>query len=214
MRFDEVGDAFEYGVSIVPPQIRRMVDKHNILGWWNYVKSKCYYENAIERIDQLEQDQKAGSIGATTAAKSQPKRRLIIVGSAVHQRNPSNNRNSLKYAELVQRFFAERGYEVIQRLNAGSPDDDMVWMSTHSPIFVGAGGTFSKLVADCVEHLGGVSLRPFVQKNVLSPIEEPCWTAPKPLQDLKNYSWETAGWKGKGVWRGNKNYPPEKTIWG
>ena len=214
MRFDEVGDAFEYGVSIVPPQIRRMVDKHNILGWWNYVKSKCYYENAIERIDQLEQDQKAGSIGATTAAKSQPKRRLIIVGSAVHQRNPSNNRNSLKYAELVQRFFAERGYEVIQRLNAGSPDDDMVWMSTHSPIFVGAGGTFSKLVADCVEHLGGVSLRPFVQKNVLSPIEEPCWTAPKPLQALKNYSWESAGWHGKSVWSGRKNYPPEETIWG
>ena len=214
MLLEEVKDAFEYGVSIVPSQIRRMIDKHNSLGWWNYVKSKCYYENAIQKIEQIEKerDRNTGSNG-TTVAHTQQKRRLIIVGSAVHQNDPSNNRNSLKYAELVQQFFAEKGYKVTLRLDYGTPDDDMVWMSTHSPIFVGAGGGFSKLVADCVESFGGVSLRPFVQKDLLSPIEEPCWTAPKPLKDLKNYSWESAGWHGKSAWSGRKNYPPDETVW-
>ena len=214
MQSEEVKDAFEYGVSIVPSQIRRMINKHNSLGWWNYVKSKCFYENAIQKIEQIEKerDQKIGSNG-TTVAHTQQKRRLIIVGSAVHQNVPSNNRNSLKYAELVQQFFAEKGYNVTLRLDYGTPDDDMVWMSTHSPIFVGAGGGFSKLVADCVENFGGVSLRPFVQKGVLSPIEEPCWTAPKPSKNLQNYSWESAGWHGKSVWSGRKNYPPDETVW-
>ena len=79
MLLEEVKDAFEYGVSIVPSQIRRMIDKHNTLGWWTYVKSKCYYENAIKKIEQMEKerDQETGSIG-TAVAHTQQRRRLII----------------------------------------------------------------------------------------------------------------------------------------
>jgi len=86
---------------------------------------------------------------------------------------------------------------------------------SHSPVFVASGGGFSSLVADCAEHLGGVSLRPSISSEGL---EESCWLAPKPIPAIdKNYSYSWLnlgnGWHGKDRWTGTVNYPPEETIW-
>merc|ERR1711957_650819 len=107
---------------------------------------------------------------------------------------------SLRYAELVREFFAGRGYEVMTRLD-GTPDDDMVWMS-HSPVFVSAGGGFSGLAYDCVEHLGGVAIK----GTDNGPLGEPCWLTPRPDITMKNYSWEKDHWIWRKPWSGNKNY--------
>ena len=95
-----------------------------------------------------------------------------------------------------------------------TPDDDAVWMS-RSSVFVSSGGGFSKLVSDCVEYLGGVALRPSDGRTFSSPLEQTCWTAPRPdaVDRTKNYSWENDGWSGREPWSGRKNYPPEETVW-
>jgi len=207
MLYEEVEDVFRYGISIVPNQIRNMFKKGG-LGWWHYVKSKCYYEHAIQKIEEQQQ----------AAAKTPPhnkKRRLIIIGSPMHKginspkHNP-NHRNSFRYAELVRQFLEDHGYLVESKLD-GMPDDDMVWMS-HSPTFVAAGGGFSKLAADCVEYFGGISLRQEELDNL-------CWTRPRPADiGPKNYSWETKfDWHDRGggqKWNTScKTYPPETTKW-
>lgn len=201
MLLEEAEDAFEYGVSIIPSQIRNMVHGGQ-KGWWHYVKSKCYYENALKKFQEAE------AVNAT--AYGAARKRVIIVGSAMHKKTASSH-VSIKYTEAVQRFFVNQGFEVTTRLD-GLPDDDMVWMS-HAPAFIAAGGGFSMLASECVDYLGGVSLRPSNHEKK-SLLEESCWLAPKPSIDLKNYSWESLKWRGKGgLWRGNKNYPPEKTVW-
>jgi len=218
MLLEEVEDAFKYGVSIVPDQIRRMNNpKYNSVGWWFFVKSKCFYDNVLQKIEGgLQQEKEPESSTPQSDSprnnnnNNKKKKRVVIVGSTKHRKKKDSEPVvSLRYAELVREFFAGQGYEVMTRLD-GTPDDDMVWMS-HSPVFVAAGGGFSTLVYDCVEHLGGVSFMGIG----MSPLEEPCWSTPRPDIEMKNYSWEKDGWSGKGrkPWSKNKNYPPEKTIW-
>ena len=212
MLLEEAEDAFKYGISIVPSQIRRMNNRrYNTNGWWLYVKSKCFYENVLRKIEeelQQEKEPEASTPQSDSPRNNNKKKRVVIVGSAKHLKNLDLEPVvSLRYAELVREFFEGRGYEVMTRLD-GTPDDDMVWMS-HSPVFVAAGGGFSTLVYDCVKHLGGVSF----MGTGSSPLEEPCWSTPRPDIEMKNYSWEKDDWSGRGPWSGNKNYPPEETIW-
>jgi len=194
MQLDEVQDVFNYGISIVPSQIRRMVNSQTTLGWWHYLKGKCYYEKVLEAINN--------STAVAAKQNDNQKKRLIIVGSAIHTVNNENS-NSLEFTRLVEEYFVQKGYEVQKRLD-GMPDDDMVWMS-HAPFFVTAGGSFSKVAAACVQRLGGIA---FTQD-----LGDHCWEEPRPAIDMKNYSWESHGWRGKGLWPGNKNFPPEETIW-
>lgn len=208
----EINDAFEYGVSIVPSQIRNMLNP-NSLGWWHYIKSKCYYKNMLSQLEaataKTNKDVSLSSITNTTINNNK-KSRVIIVGSAVHQKSGSTD-NSIKYTKLVEQFFVGQGYEVTTRLD-GLPDNDIVWMS-HAPIFVAAGGGFSKLASDCVEYYGGIV---FPESSSWSiGLDESCGKAPRPDIPMKTYSWEAppALWRGKSPWTGVKNYPPEETKW-
>lgn len=211
VHYDEIDDAFEYGVSIVPSQIRNMIHGNGTLGWWHYLKSKCYYENMLSELD-------ATIAAANTnkkhfCAKIKNAKRVIIVGSTVHQNNGAHDENSIKYAQLVSQFFSVRGYEVTTHLDDGSPDNDMVWMS-HAPIFVAAGGGFSKLASDCVDYFGGAS---FTKSDGWSNgLDESCSDLPRPDIPMKNYTWEAKEqkWRGKSYWNGVKSFPPEPTIWG
>ena len=187
---EELPDVFEHGVSIVPSQIRDMVNKRNTGGWWHYVKSKCFFEYAVKELGT-----------AASAATPPPPRRAFIIGSMAHSYHGTTNEVSLAYLRLVRQFFVARGYEVSTRLD-GTPDDDMVWMSRASS-FVASGGGFSRIAADCVRRRGG--------RAVVG--DGPCLTVPRPNITAKEYSWEQQGWQGKESWSGLKNYPPEETVW-
>ena len=186
---EELPDVFEHGVSIVPSQIRDMVNKRNTGGWWHYIKSKYFFEYAVEELGT-----------AVSAATPPPPRRAFIIGSTAHSYRGTNE-VSLAYLRLVRQFFVARGYQVSTRLD-GTPDDDMVWMSRASS-FVASGGGFSRIAADCVRRRGG--------RAVVG--DGPCLTVPRPNITVKEYSWEQQGWHGKEPWSGIKNYPPEKAVW-
>ncbi|KAL3937951.1 MAG: hypothetical protein SGARI_001932 [Bacillariaceae sp.] len=212
MLLDEVEDAFEYGFAIIPSQIRQMNNpRFRSVGWWHYVKSKCYYENVLKKMEDIR----------AVSRSDTKKKRLVIVGSAEHLHENTDGTFSkplvsMRYAELVRNFFVEHGYEVTQRLDMdgekNTPDDDVVWMS-HSSIFIPSGGGFSGLAADCVTYLGGQSVGHSSKPWKKDALEHSCWTAPRPDIEMKNYSWEQDGWLGRQPWSGNKNYPPEETIW-
>ena len=216
MLLEEVEDAFEYGVSIIPSQIRFMSNpQYNTNGWWKYVKSKCYYENVLKKIREKEE---ATVVAASQASPSRntmkeksKKQRVFVIGSAihVHKKYGTDGIVSRKFAALVKQFFVNQGYEVISRLD-GLPDEDMVWMS-HSSLFVAAGGGFSSLASDCVEYFGGIAFRPSIK--VGGGLEQSCWSEPRPDIEMKNYSWEKVGWRGRNAWNGIKSYPPDETIW-
>lgn len=198
MLWEETEDAFNYGLSIVPSQIRNMLNVNTTAGWWSYAKSKCYYEMLFKKLKE-----------AKTVAAKQPQppededeKRVIIVGSVIHNLSSAANNISFQYTKLVQQFFVDHGYEVIMRMD-GLPDNDMVWMS-HAAVFVAAGGRFSEVASECVKYFGGL---------VFDRLDEPCLNAPRPNIAMKEYSWEKDGWHGKDKWSGNKNYPPEDTIW-
>ena len=46
----EINDTFEYGVSIVPSQIKNMRYRAGNLGWWNYIKFKYYDKNMLSQL--------------------------------------------------------------------------------------------------------------------------------------------------------------------
>eukprot|EP00578_Thalassiosira_sp_NH16_P001091 CAMPEP_0181139058 /NCGR_PEP_ID=MMETSP1071-20121207/34584_1 /TAXON_ID=35127 /ORGANISM="Thalassiosira sp., Strain NH16" /LENGTH=407 /DNA_ID=CAMNT_0023225949 /DNA_START=350 /DNA_END=1570 /DNA_ORIENTATION=+ len=193
---EEVEDVFEYGVSIVPSQIRNMIQESDCLGWWHYVKSKCFYENVLSEL--------------ISHAKPKPKR-VIIVGSPVHKKNGTDN-NSIKYSKLVEAFFVHKGYEVIRYLD-GTPDEDMVWMS-HSPVFVASGGGFSRLVTMCVNYFNSTALSS--EQGWSKGLDKSCGEAPHPPIPKKKYSWEeNTIWRGAGgAWDPRfRTFPPEEVIW-
>eukprot|EP00588_Corethron_pennatum_P014894 CAMPEP_0194278110 /NCGR_PEP_ID=MMETSP0169-20130528/10243_1 /TAXON_ID=218684 /ORGANISM="Corethron pennatum, Strain L29A3" /LENGTH=483 /DNA_ID=CAMNT_0039022231 /DNA_START=125 /DNA_END=1576 /DNA_ORIENTATION=+ len=215
MNSDEINDVFEYGVSIVPSQIRNMIyHRGHSLGWWHYIKSKCYYRNMLFQLEAATaKSHKNVSLPSTTntISSNNKKKRAIIVGSAIHQQIGTSTNNSIMYSKLVTQFFVDQGYEVTARLD-GLPDNDIAWMS-HAPIFVAAGGGFSRLASDCAEYFGGIV---FAEANGWSGgLDESCGKAPKPNTPMRTYSWETtpAFWSGKRPWTGIKSYPPEETKW-
>jgi hypothetical protein len=181
----EIDDLWDHGLSLIPLEIRNMINRHNSLGWWHYVKSKCYFKALLPLIP------------VTTA-------RVTVVGSVIHgTRDNPQPVNTLApntlYRDQVKRFFEEAGYAVTVR-HDGSPDDDFVWMS-HAEAFAASGGGFSKLIRDCVEVLGGLAVNP-------GPLDKACLNATSAPIVRRNYSWETRGWHGRGgSWEGTKSYP-------
>ena len=182
---DEIEDVFHYGVSIVPLQIRNMINRNNTLGWWHYVKSKCYYSAVLAQLPP-------NTIN-----------RVVIVGSAIHNKEKPTNNNSVMYCGLVQRFFEAEGYSVSLRPDA-PPDDDIIYMS-HAFTFVASGGGFSNLAHDCVNHFGGTTFPK--SKGWTGGLDEVCGKTPRPTSEMRNYSWEQIGWHGRGPWDGDKTYP-------
>jgi len=193
MQPEEVEDVWNYGVSIVPLQIRDGVGKHT-LGWWNYTKSKCFYSIMLAQLP------------ANTTMK-----RVVIIGSSIHNtRQGSKKKNSLIFSGLVRSFFEGEGYNVKVRLN-GLPDDDMVWMS-HASAFVCAGGRFSKLAHECASYFGGTTFKQNLGWD--KGLDEACGKAPRPEIKMRNYTWEKLGWKRDGVpWNGKKTFPPDELVW-
>mmetsp|Transcript_28269 Transcript_28269/g.60245 ORF Transcript_28269/g.60245 Transcript_28269/m.60245 type:complete len:93 (+) Transcript_28269:695-973(+) len=54
----------------------------------------------------------------------------------------------------VRDLFSEHGYQVSQRINCGTPDEDFIFMSSYKYYITGGGG-FSQLVGNMVERNGG-----------------------------------------------------------
>ena len=182
---DEIEDVFHYGVSIVPLQIRNMINRNNTLGWWHYVKSKCYYSTVLAQLPP-------NTIN-----------RVVIVGSAIHNKEKPTNNNSVMYRGLVQQFFEAEGYSVSLRPDA-PPDDNIIYIS-HAFTFVASGGGFSTLAHDCVNYFGGTTFPK--STGWTGGLDEVCGKTPRPTSEMRNYSWEQIGWHGRGPWDGNKTYP-------
>merc|ERR1712238_365852 len=79
---DEIEDVFHYGVSIIPLQIRNMINRQNSPGWWHYVKSKCYYSAVLAQLPP-------NTIN-----------RVVIVGSDIHEIKKNTFNNSAMYRGL------------------------------------------------------------------------------------------------------------------
>jgi len=188
---DEIEDVFHYGVSIIPLQIRNMINRQNSFGWWHYVKSKCYYSAVLAQLPP-------NTIN-----------RVVIVGSDIHEIKKNTFNNSAMYRGLVQRFFEEEGYSVSHRPDA-LPDDDMIYM-VHASTFVASGGGFSNLAHDCVNYFGGTTFPKSVKaRNApgwTGGLDEVCGKTPRPTSEMRNYSWEQIGWHGRNPWDSNKTYP-------
>ena len=143
MQLNEVEDAFKYGISIVPKQIRNMVGPFTLvgaftLGRWHYVKSECAYKAILNLLP-------------TTM------RKVSIVISA-HHGVVKNRGCSEAYLALVKQCFERAGLVVDTRSDA-LPDEDMIWMS-HAASFIGSvGGVSSYSLANtCVKALDGLAL--------------------------------------------------------
>jgi len=50
IKLNQTNDAFEYGVLFVPSLIQNMRYRAGNLGWWHYIKSKCYYKNMLSQL--------------------------------------------------------------------------------------------------------------------------------------------------------------------
>ena len=167
---DEIDDVWKYGVTIVPLQIRNMINGHNQIGWWNYVKTECAFQAVLPSIPK--------------AIK-----KVILVGTVLHKVNekyPSRG-VSLAHRASVKQFF-ERAGLVVSTRDDGLPDEDIVWMS-HAKSFVSSGGGFSRLANMCVKELGGMPLDDSAHS---------CNKQDRPPIPMRNYSWESHGWHGRG----------------
>merc|ERR1712129_477495 len=59
-----------------------------------------------------------------------------------------------EYVKLVRDLFLDHGYQVSQRINCATPDEDIVFMASYK-YFITGGGGYSQLVGKMVQNNGG-----------------------------------------------------------
>ena len=103
-----------------------------------YVFSKAYYEHILQ------------SLKTTTDVTS-----VIITASTYHGHITEETfANAMEYVKLVRDLFSDHGYQVSQRINCATPDEDIVFMASHK-YFITGGGGYSQLVGKMVQNNGG-----------------------------------------------------------
>ncbi len=96
-----------------------------------YVFPKDYYKKIIAKL-------KVGT-------------QITIVVSTVHWTKAYDE--NIKYINYVYDFFKKSGFNMSLRLNQGTPDEDLVFMS-NTKIFIQGGGGYSSLISKLVEKNG------------------------------------------------------------
>mmetsp|Transcript_11936 Transcript_11936/g.22107 ORF Transcript_11936/g.22107 Transcript_11936/m.22107 type:complete len:322 (+) Transcript_11936:132-1097(+) len=106
-----------------------------------YVFPKAYYEHILESLKNIPE---------VTS--------VVIVSSTYHAfhglMKEGEISDAMEGVKQVRDLFSEHGYQVSQRINCGTPDEDFIFMSSHKYYITGGGG-YSHLVANMVEQNGG-----------------------------------------------------------
>lgn len=109
-----------------------------------YVYPKTYYQRIIQKLSKE---------NIST---------VVIVAATYHAAHGEMEviyKDSMKYVKLVRDLFIEHGYRVLERINCGTPDEDMIYM-TSSKYFVLGGGGFSRTIGRLVAMNGGEVFKP------------------------------------------------------
>ena len=79
---------------------------------------------------------------------------IVLMGSWV----PKHAVKSVQFKDLVKKFFLSRRFNITERFNIGSPDDDFIFAS-NARVFVQAGGGYSNLIGRIVKEANGHRVR-------------------------------------------------------
>lgn len=103
-----------------------------------YVFPKAYYEHILQSLKNIPE---------VTS--------VVITTSLYHGKLREGDISmAMLNVKLVSEFFSKHGYQVSERVDCGTPDEDFIFMSSHK-YFITGGGGYSQLLGKMVKHNGG-----------------------------------------------------------
>jgi hypothetical protein len=105
-------------------------------GRYQYVFSESYYKHVIHKYN------------LTSSVRN-----ITIVGSTLHSSGLDNFIQSFYYVELLTKYLESQGFQVSQRIDCGTPDQDFLLMAS-TQTFIQGGGGYSQIAASMVRMVG------------------------------------------------------------